>query len=118
MKSSIPPAPAEDLVRRALDLLRIHLREPELTVAVLARKLGVHRTTLNRRFQEAMGFSPGSYLDSLRRQRALWLLRNTAMSLKEVAEHSGLANQSYFCKLIRQTTGVTPKQYRELERAR
>ncbi len=111
------PAPAEDQVRRALDLLRDHLREPELTVAALARKLGVHRTTLNRRFREEMGVSPGAYLDSLRRQRALRLLRNTEMSLKEVAEHSGLANQSYFCKLIRQATGVTPKQYRERERA-
>ena len=111
------PAPAEDLIRRALGVLRLHLREPELTVAAAARKLGVHRTTLDRRFREAMGTSPGACLDAMRLQRALTLLRNTAMSLKEVAEHSGLANQSYFCKLIRRSTGLTPKQYRERERA-
>ena len=109
--------PAEDLVRHALHLLRVHMREPELTVATLARKLGVHRTTLNNRFQEAMGFSPGACLDSLRLQHALRLLRNTAMSLKEVSEHSGLANQSYFCKLVRKAVGMTPGQYRERERA-
>ncbi|MCI5778808.1 MAG: AraC family transcriptional regulator [Lentisphaeria bacterium] len=111
------PAPAEDLVRRCLGLIRLHMRDPELTVADLARKLGVHRTTLNRKFREAMGFGPGEHLDALRLQHALRLLRDTSVSLKEVAEHSGLANQSYFCRLVREATGLTPKRYRERELA-
>lgn len=111
------PVQSEDLVRRALTLFRLHMREPELNVSIVAKKLGVHRTTLDRRFREAMGSSPGACLDAMRLQHALWLLRNTAMSLKEVAGHSGLANQSYFCKLVRKAVGLTPKQYRERERA-
>jgi len=108
------PSPAEDLARRALKSIRTHLRNPEITIDDLARQLGVHRTTLNRHFRAAMGISPGAYLDDLRLGHALRLLRDTGLSMKEVAEQSGFMNQSYFCKLVHNATGTTPTRYREI----
>ena len=106
-------APAEHLVRRYLGVAKENMRNPEITVESLARRLGVHRTTLNRHFKAEMGISPGAYLDTIRLQHALRLLRDTAMNLKEIPQNSGLLNQSYFCALVKKATGMSPKQYRE-----
>lgn len=108
--------PNEGLVKRFLVLANESMRDPGATVEVLARKLGVHRTTLNAHFRAAMGLTPGMHLDRLRLQHALSLLRETDMSVKEVAEHAGFANVSYFCKLVGKATGRSPREYRSSAR--
>lgn len=105
--------PVESLIRRFMALVRENMRDPSVTVNDLAKKLGVHRMTLNKHFKEEMEMTPGKYLDSIRLQHAMRLLRDTPLSLKEVSERSGIINQSYFCRLIREATGVSPGEYRE-----
>ncbi len=107
---------SEGLVKRFLALAGESMRDPGVTVEKLARKLGVHRTTLNAQFRAAMGLSPGMHLDRLRLQHALSLLRETNMPVKEVAEHAGFANVSYFCKLVGKATGHSPQIYRSIVR--
>ena len=104
--------PEEGLVKRFLHLARESIQSPGVTVEALARKLGVHRTTLTDLFRTEMGMTPGAYLDRLRLQHALVLLRETNMRIKEVAEHSGFSNLSYFSRVIGKATGRTPQAYR------
>lgn len=78
-----------------------------------ARNFGVHRTTFNRLFQQEMGTTPGDYLQQLRIQCALSLLCETEMSVKEIAYTCGIMHTSYFCRLIRKVTGLTPAKYRK-----
>ena len=105
--------PVESLIRRFMALVRENMRDPSVTVNDLAKKLGVHRMTLNKHFKAEMEMTPGKYLDSIRLQHAMRLLRDTPLSLKEISERSGIINQSYFCRLIREATGVSPGEYRE-----
>ncbi len=104
--------PEEGLVKRFLRLARESMRDPTVTIELLAKKLGVHRTTLTALFRSEMAITPGAYLDGLRIQHALSLLRETGMAVKEVAEHSGFMNMSYFSKLVRKATGHPPLEYR------
>ena len=104
--------PEEGLVKRFLRLARESMRDPGVTVELLARKLGVHRTTLTALFRAEMEITPGAYLDNLRLLHALSLLRETGMPVKEVAEHSGFMNISYFCRLVRKAVGCPPLEYR------
>ena len=67
--------PEEGLVKRFLRLARESMRDPGVTVELLARKLGVHRTTLTALFRAEMEITPGAYLDNLRLLHALSLLR-------------------------------------------
>ena len=99
-------------MKRFLHLARESIQSPGVTVEALARKLGVHRTTLTDLFRTEMGMTPGAYLDRLRLQHALVLLRETNMRIKEVAEHSGFSNLSYFSRVIGKATGRTPQAYR------
>ena len=100
----------EQLVSRFLSLVREKMYDPAVTIDSLAGKLGVHRTTLNKHFFAATGVAPGAYLDTIRIEHALHLLRDSDLSIKEIGLRCGLTNQSYFSKLIRQATGMTPRQ--------
>ena len=102
----------EQLVQRFLSLARENMRDPEIAIDRLAAELGVHRTTLNKHFTAAMGISPGAHLDMIRLEHALRLLRETDLSIKEIGLNTGLTNQSYFCKLVRRATGLTPQKCR------
>ena len=42
------------------------------------------------------------------------LARETALSIKEIAARTGYPNTTYFCRVFKQKTGLTPSQYRAL----
>lgn len=101
-----------DLVRRFIELAHERFADPECSVQLLAAELRVHRTTLNRIFHRKTAVYPGDYLGQLRIQHAMSLLRETTLPLKEVAFRCGLSHVSYFCRMIRERTGMTPSDYR------
>ena len=59
-----------------------------------------------------MNLSPGAYLEQIRIQKALSLLRESSLSIKEIAGCAGFSHVSYFCEVIRKKTGMTPGEYR------
>ncbi len=63
-------------------------------------------------FQKYLSTSPMLYLSRYRLEKSIFLLRNTAMSITEIAYACGFSNTSYFCELFRKYYSVTPKQFR------
>jgi transcriptional regulator GlxA family with amidase domain len=83
-----------------------------ISIAALARHLGMSGRTLNRRFHTAIGLSPMEYLQSLRITEAKELLRQSNLSVSEIAWRVGLNDTSYFSKLFREQVGMAPLRYR------
>ena len=52
------------------------------------------------------------YLSNYRLEKSVFLLRNTAMSITEIAYACGFSNTSYFCELFRERYGTSPGKYR------
>ncbi len=105
-------ASGADPVRRFIEIARETLSGGRLSAEEIASELGIHRTTLNRLFKARTGKSPGDYLRELRVQHALSLLRDTDLPVKAIAAGSGLPYASYFCRMVRKLTGMTPAGYR------
>lgn len=101
-----------DLVKEFIEIVQADFADPEINVGIVADRLGIHRTTLNRLFYRAMSIPPSDYLAQIRIQRALSLLKGTNMPVKEIAYECGIDNISYFCRLIKQKTGLNPISYR------
>ena len=57
--------------------------------------------------------SISDYVIEKRLSLAKNLLRKTDMSIVEIAERSGFSYSSYFVRLFKKKTGITPQQYRE-----
>jgi len=96
-----------------IDYIKEHYTESELNMDKIAAVLKIHRTTLSRIFQAEMDVSPGFYLHQYRVKKALSLLLESDLMIKEIAENCGFAHVNHFCKVIHDTTGMTPKRYRK-----
>lgn len=84
----------------------------------LAETVGLTERTLARRFTQATGESPKQYWLQLRLQRAEELLRESNLSVQEIADLLGFGDASYFIKRFRTKVGVTPADYRQVVRAK
>ena len=107
----IPPALAPAGVRRALEYIH---QDPAATPALaeLAAVAGLSRHHFARAFRDATGESPVRYVERIRIDQAIRLLRNGSMSLAEIAAATGYSDQSHFTRRFRARTGVTPGRYR------
>ena len=84
----------------------------------LAKFMGMSQRTLNRRFKLATGISPGRYVQQLRLEHACELLRDSNLSIAEVASAVGYIDTSYFSTLFRQHMAQPPTEYRQSVRGK
>lgn len=97
---------------RIREFIHASYGEP-LTLEAIAAKFATNRTTLNRRFNESCGMSAMAYLNTVRVEVAASLLRNTELSIAEIAERTGFADESYFSKTFKRKQGASPVAYRK-----
>ena len=81
------------------------------TAAHIAKLLGMHEKTLNRRLLEA-GLTFRTVRDDARYAMAQQLLTNTSMSIAEVAASLGYAEASAFVRAFTRWAGTTPGKWR------
>ncbi len=68
---------------------------------------------LSRMFKEEKGINLTSYINEVRVRNAKLLLKGSNAPLSEVAYLTGFDDQSYFSKVFKKHTGMTPGKYRE-----
>ncbi|TXI85590.1 MAG: AraC family transcriptional regulator [Cupriavidus sp.] len=91
------------------------LREnPAITLGGLAKLLGISRSSLSHRFVREMGEPFAHLKNRLRMESAHELLANSSMQVKEIAFASGFEDAAYFSRIFQKTTGISPRQYREM----
>jgi len=89
----------------------------EWPVRRLARVSGVSEAHFARSFKQAFGVPPHRYLLTRRVERATALLRDTELSITEIAFETGWASLGTFGRTFRDVTGESPGTMRALERA-
>ncbi|MEU8133302.1 GlxA family transcriptional regulator [Streptodolium elevatio] len=89
-----------------------NLHQP-LTVEQLARRAGVSRRTLIRRFHADTGLPPMRWLLDARLARARELLETSGLTVEAVARRCGLGTPANFRTLFKARVGVPPSVYRD-----
>ena len=72
---------------------------------------------LTRTFKSVTSFTVVEYLTICRVRKAKTLLRDTDLSITEIASRCGFGNITYFEKVFKRTTEFTPLQYRKVNTA-
>jgi len=103
----------DELVNAAVRRMHAQFNRPALNVKTLAAEFGVRRAAFTDRFNAAMGMTPGAYLERLRLQNALSLLKQRRLAVAEVALRCGFTDANYFSRVIRRTTGRSPLEFRK-----
>ncbi len=113
---ALPGGKPSGLVERAKELMEESFTSPQFNVAQMAELLQVSRVVLSRQFSQQYAMAPSQFLHGLRLRKALELLRESTLSLKEVAQMSGFSSQEYFIRVIRHTMGDTPGAIRRQQK--
>ena len=105
------PLLEDEMILQAMIYMQDNLGK-NLLFPELLKHLGMNQRTFNRRFKDAIGKTPGEYLNELRMNFACDLLKNTNLSIFEVSNYSGFNKNSWFSARFKRWAGVTPKAYR------
>ena len=85
----------------------------EISVDDLMTAMGMSRSSLNRKMHELFNLSPKDFLQEARIKHACTLLKQTDLSVKEVAYDCGFSNPHYFATCFKSSTGCTPTEFRD-----
>ncbi|PKM60767.1 MAG: hypothetical protein CVU99_06460 [Firmicutes bacterium HGW-Firmicutes-4] len=98
------------LINQAIEHTRANYMN-KITLQKMAAYLHVSDSYLSKLFKKETGISFTQYLNEIRISRSKDLLKNTQMSIVDVALFVGYEDQSYFTKVFKQVTSITPKKY-------
>ena len=102
--------------RELISAVRNHLMEhyaEKVSLEDAAAVAGVTPPYLSKVFKTETGVSFVDYLNGIRVEQAKYLLLSSDSSLKEIAGATGFGDQSYFTRIFRLSTGVSPGKYRK-----
>ena len=108
--SGSPPASNQcAAVRHYIDT---HYKEP-LSLDTLAQQAHLNKFYLAHAFREEYGMSPIHYMITRRVEESRYLLRETDMSMSQIARILGFSSASYFSQSFRKAEGISPMEYRK-----
>ncbi len=100
-----------DCIKKAISYISEHFNAP-LTLEEVAAHVHLHPAYFSTLFKNTTGTSFKNYLNNVRIEESKLLLSNTDYSIIDIAIAVGFEDQSYFSKVFKKYTGITPKQFR------
>lgn len=96
---------------QAIRLMESHVDRP-LTIAAIARRVGITARTLESVFGRSIGETPGAYYLRLRLNTARRLVLDTRLAMADIAERSGFASAAGFSRAFSKSFGEAPARMR------
>ena len=111
---------ADPRYRKVFDMAERIMREPRNvpSLLVLAAEANYSPRHFCRVFRKLLGRSPQDFVIHWRIERARELLVESDLSIREVAESLGYAEQYFFTNQFKRRTRMTPLHYRQMHRRR
>jgi len=104
---------ADSVVRGCEEWLAGHFKE-SAAVRRVVKKANIPERTLKRRFKMATGATLIDYLQNLRIEEAKRLLESGHMPVEEISVIVSYEDASFFRRLFKRRTGLTPSEYRRM----
>lgn len=105
------------LIHKALQYMRTHYAE-KITLEDVAHSIYVSPAHFSRIFRQATGTTFVVFLNRIRIDNSKNLLQSSTRHVADIALSTGFEDQSYFTKVFKRMTGMSPMQYRNAEPAR
>lgn len=105
------PSKNNEIIKKAIRYISRNFASP-LTLEEVAGEVHLNPAYFSTMFKQSTGSSFKEYLNMVRIEESKRLLSNTDYSVIDIAVATGFEDQSYFSKVFKKYTGLTPKQYR------
>lgn len=97
-----------------VELINSNLINSKLTVEFLSEKVHLSRSQLNRKLKAVANKSCSQLIRELKIKKSKELfIQNKELTISEVAYDSGFSDPSYFSRIFKTETGMSPKEFLE-----
>lgn len=100
------------VVHQAREYIEQHYSDPDISLHVVASRVGHSPSHFCTVFSEATGRTFKAYLTELRMKRAKELLRTSSLRTAEISDQVGYNDPHYFSLVFRKSTGLSPREFR------
>lgn len=107
-----PDAKHTDTIQKVMEYISANYMK-RITLNDISEHVAFSVSYLSRMFKEEKGINLTSYINEVRVRNAKLLLKDRSVPLSQVAYLCGFDDQSYFSKVFKKQTGITPGKYRE-----
>ena len=104
------------LIHKSVKYIERNYRREDLYTPMLAEMSGIGETYYRSIFQAVFHMPPARYIQKYRIDKARELLVADKGSMEQIARATGFAGASYFCKVFKSVTGLTPSEFAEKSR--
>ena len=103
----------QQFVEQATAFVEQNLDNEALSVETLSEALNVSRVHLYKKMLSLTGSTPSEFIRTIRLRRGEQLLRQSQLSVSEIAYKVGFNHPRYFTKYFKEMYGMMPSQYKE-----
>jgi signal transduction histidine kinase/ligand-binding sensor domain-containing protein/CheY-like chemotaxis protein len=100
-------------IDKVKEVTNTSIGNPDFTVKQMADQFNMSPSQLNRKFLGILGVSPGDYLRTFRLNKASELLKNSSITISEIAYQVGFKHQSNFSRAFHAQFNIFPTEYRD-----
>jgi two-component system response regulator YesN len=103
----------DDLIRKINDMIELHCGNPNLCLNWIADEIDMSPIYISRVYKQNTMKTVVDVINAKRMDRAKDLLKQSDLSISDIAERIGYTNSSYFYRMFKKNFGVTPTDYRK-----
>lgn len=103
--------PDDALMQRVMEVINENIGDSDLSVDMIAQKVGISRVHLHRKMKELTNQTPHSFIRNIRLQQAAKLLKDGKQSITDVMYICGFSNSASFSTMFKNLYGCSPREY-------
>lgn len=107
----------EIFIKRLNEVIKDNINNPELDINFISAAIGMSRSSFYNKLKSVTDVSGSEYINRIRLEYAINLIKSTDLSFTEISEMSGFASSKYFSTVFKQYIGMTPTQFRSKEKS-
>jgi AraC-like DNA-binding protein len=100
----------QKFMSQLISVIELHLSNPQLDRELICKEMGLSKSVLYRKLQEANGNSVNNFIRSIRLRKAMALLKTKEHTISEVAFLTGFNSASYFTKSFKMEYNCSPSE--------
>ena len=104
----------KDLLKRTVEIIDVHMDDPEFDIPQLCKEIGMGRTLLYSKFKALTGMTPNNFvLNHKLKQASILLVKYPDVQISEIADRLGFGSAVYFTRCFKNQFNETPQGYRK-----
>lgn len=105
-----------EFIKKIREVVEANFSNSDFSVEKLCKLVYMSHSQLHRKLEALTDYSPNHFIRMVRLNKAKELLADPSNSISSVALESGYNDPSYFARIFKQETGLTPQEWRNKTR--